>query len=85
MQFASSQIDGGKSVDEVARKLGLDGVTLRRWLRRERRAKAAFAPVRMEPVKREEPVGGVVVHGPGGLRIEGMGVEEVAELLRRLQ
>ncbi|MGC4114802.1 MAG: hypothetical protein QM765_49325 [Myxococcales bacterium] len=73
----------GESAQAAADRLGLGALTLGRWSRRER---ALLAPVVVE----DEPVAAVpvpsrlVVHGPRGLRIEGLDVAELAELLRRL-
>ena len=71
----------GAPVGLIARELGLGSGTLARWAaRRRRNASVGFVPVRVAAA----PVGGVVVHAPGGLRIEGLDVATLVDLVRRL-
>ncbi|RKG47903.1 hypothetical protein D7X30_41255 [Corallococcus sp. AB011P] len=88
------QAEGGTQ-EEAAREMGLSSWTLSRWgrqggpVRRGRPARvspetstAAFHAV---AVKREEEAEGVlVVHGPGGVRVEGLSVAQVVEVLKGL-
>ncbi len=62
---------------ELAAALGLPVLTLTRWASRERTA--LFRPVSVVDAR-----SAVVVHGPRGLRIEGLDAAGLAELLRRL-
>jgi len=56
-------------------------------LRQPTRAAPVFRSVQVErPVERGGSAGGgIVLHGPGELRIEGLAVAELVELLRALQ
>ena len=64
----------------VARELGLNVETLQRWLPLAT-APAAFVPVR---VASSSTGSFAVVHARTGLRVEGLGLADVVELLRRL-
>jgi transposase len=82
------QQEGGTQ-EEAARELGLSAWTMSRWSRQRRPARqseargADFHPV---GVKREEEssAGALVVHGPGGVRVEGLTLKQVGVLLRGL-
>ncbi len=73
----------GASVREVAGELGVSAISLERWSQRGRRREESFRAIELvgEPVRRASAV---VVHGPRGLRIEGLTVAEIAELVERL-
>lgn len=80
----------GATAEQVASELGLRHRLLERWAaearpRDMRPALAGFHAVQVvaEPAKALQR-GGLVVHGPGGLRVEGLSLEQVAELLRRV-
>jgi len=81
-EYLRARRGSGTPLGTVARELGVGGGTLLRWAAEARgRAGAAFIPVRVTA----PPVAtGMVVHGPGGLRIEGLDVATLVELLRRL-
>jgi len=72
----------GATLLTIGDELGVSWRTLGRWLSGRKQVRK-FQPVQLvapaEPVKRE-----VVVHGPCGVRIEGLDVEGVAQLVRRL-
>lgn len=72
----------GARYAKAARDLGIDVDTLRRWEKLANERPIAFRKVSVVA----EPAGSshVVVHAPGGVRIEGLGVADVAELLRKL-
>ena len=68
----------------VAAYLGMKAHTLARWLG-EKRPEASFERVEVVASAAPPPVARVlIVHGPHGLRIEGLDVAEVAELVRRV-
>jgi hypothetical protein len=74
----------GTSSREVATALGVKFHTLMSWRGQEqqRRSKStALVPVRVAaaPVAR-----GLIVHGPRGLRVEGLSLDELAALWSRL-
>lgn len=73
----------GASVRQVAEELGVSGASLVRWSRTEQEGSHGFRAIELvaEPVRRAS---GAVVHGPCGLRVEGLTVAEIAELLERL-
>lgn len=78
----------GAKLVEVAAELGLSDQTLSRWLG-EKRSSTKFVQVVAAPaasVAVSKPVtpSAIVVHAPRGLRIEGLDVEAVAELVRRV-
>ena len=78
--YLRARRQAGVPVGLIARELGLGGGTLARWARRRRSVSAAFVPVRVAAAA----VGGFIVHAPGGLRIEGLEVVALADLVRRL-
>ncbi len=68
----------------IARETGLDVRKLQRWNTRARRA--ALVPV-LRPVEvlpEPEPSVVLTLIAPSGVRIEGLGVQEAAQLLRLL-
>ena len=73
--------DEGENLTSLAEALGLSLITLQRWAKREN--VAIFRPVSVVE-GRIEGRGRVVVHGPRGVRIEGLDAAGLAELLRRL-
>lgn len=72
----------GGSLRQVALELGLSSVTLTRWSRRGAKSTAGFRAI--EIVGETVRVTKVVVHGPRGVRVEGLMVAEIAELFERL-
>ena len=79
--YVESRRAEGASMAMIGAELALCVSTLLRWKKIRPRA-ASFERVLV--VADKAPVSTVVVHGPCGLRIEGLGVAEVAELCRRL-
>jgi len=71
----------GATTSAAARELGLRRHTLESWMGS---ASLERPPLFLPVSVTEEPTWRVVVHGPAGLRIEGLDVAGVAELLRRL-
>jgi transposase len=79
----------GASIEEAARELGMSSWTLSRWGSAARRAqqepaRAALVPVEVKPARSAARGGALVVHGPGGVRVEGLSVEDAVALLRGL-
>ncbi len=71
----------GAPLSAVVRELGVRREMLVGWA----------APLEAEPAPRfvpvaviDAPAGRIVVHGPGGVRVEGLDVPALADLLRRL-
>jgi len=75
----------GAKLVEVAAELALSDQTLSRWLG-EKRASTKFVPVVASPTAPPASIAPskIVVHAPRGLRIEGLDVVAVAELVRRV-
>jgi transposase len=82
----------GGTLEEVGRELGLSAWTLSRWSRERGPKKqgaaasgesAVFQPVTVKPEKAVAE-GRHTVHGPGGVRVEGLTLQQVAALLREL-
>jgi len=76
-------------MEEAARELGMSSWTLSRWGSKERRARqeqgrATLIPVEVKPASPAAREGTLVVHGPGGIRVEGLSVEDAVRLLRGL-
>src|SRR3954469_7674559 len=69
----------GAQLLEVGEELGLSDKMLARWLSGRRKGQK-FG--RVEVVA--PPARAVIVHGPHGLRIEGLDIDGVAELVQRL-
>ena len=70
----------GASYAAIAEMLGVSEQTVVRW--RTSSTDTEFAPVRV--VDASAQTRKLVVHGPGGLRVEGLSLDEVAALLGRL-
>ena len=75
----------GATIVEVALEVGISFRTLGRWLG-ERKGAAGFERVKVVAAPRasSSSAAAIVVHGPRGLRIEGLDLGAVAELVRRV-
>ena len=73
----------GRGIATVSAEIGIPRKTLKLWAATPRTT-AAPAFVSMTVVERDDDRRAVVVHAPGGIRIEGLDVAAVADLLRRL-
>ena len=76
-------------MEEVARQLGMSSWTLSRWSSAARRAPqqpglAGLVPVEVKAERGAERTRALVVHGPGGVRVEGLSVEDAVRLMRGL-
>jgi AraC-like DNA-binding protein len=83
VRYAKSRMHDGSSLDSVARDLGLKPQTLSRWLE-EKGGKARLRPVEVAPPDSTSGRGPAVLITPGGLRVEGLDLESLAQLLQRL-
>jgi hypothetical protein len=90
MRYASMRGAEGARRGQVVRELGVSAVTLRSWQRQEHGSEAGLLrPVVLRRAAASH-TGAVpaccalVVHGPCGLRIEGLGVVQLAALCREL-
>jgi transposase len=93
LEYVGRRRAEGIAVTRIAVELGIPHQTLEYWLNGRKPkpvlVKGALLPVTLdgevvEPVERVSAPGAWVVHGPGGLRIEGLDVAALAELIRRL-
>ena len=85
VEYARHEVASGASVRAAARRLGVSNSTLTRWLE-EGRQPSTFRPVEVQIAEEpaQEPSGELVLVSPGGYRVEGLDVEQLAMLLSRL-
>jgi transposase-like protein len=88
--YVRARQEEGGTQEEAARELGLSAWTMSRWSRqRKPKQQSAASGGDFHPVavKREAQAseGALVVHGPGGMRVEGLTLKQVALLLRELE
>jgi hypothetical protein len=83
--YLQDRMDAGGSPYGVAPELGISLTTLVRW-RSQARRDAGLSHLRPVSVLPMPPTlgGAMSVHGPRGLRIEGLDFDGVVELFRRL-
>jgi hypothetical protein len=82
-EYLRARKTAGAPLSAIVRELGVRRETLAGWVapaKAEAETRPRFVPVSVL----EAPTGRIVVHGPGGVRIEGLDVAGVADLLRRL-
>jgi transposase-like protein len=84
VEHAAACHEVGISWAETARGVGIAAWTLIQWRKDfPKSQRAAFLPVAVvEPPR--QPHASLIVHGPAGLRIEGLALDGVVELIRRL-
>jgi len=73
----------GESFEALGKDLGVPWKTLARWCWVKKKRKSGFREVEVVDVPSATPVTPLVL-GPHGLRIEGLDVAGIAELVRRL-
>jgi hypothetical protein len=81
--YAQKRLRAGATTKEVSDELGLNGWTLQRWLQRERGARKANAGFTRVGVASATRVS-AVVRGPCGVWVEGLGIDDIAALMRSL-
>lgn len=87
--YVRARQEEGGTQEEAARELGLSAWTMSRWSRQRKPAQQrAASGAEFHPVAVKHEVqgsqGALVVHGPGGMRVEGLTLKQVALLLREL-
>lgn len=82
VSYAQRRLAAGVGLALIARELGVGAPTLKTWLGAEE-VPATFRTVQVENAPLTRPA--LVLHGPAGLRIEGLDIAALAELLRRLR
>lgn len=84
---AQTRISAGERVADIAESLEIKCDTLRYWLERlgtkRGRKTSPFRPVRVVDTE-PSAAASVTLFGPGGTRIEGLSLNQAAELLRRV-
>ncbi len=81
LSYAERRWAEGASTPVVAAETGVNRHTLAYW-RAHQRTRTKLRAVRV--VESENGPAGIIVHGPSGVRIEGLDLDGLAELLRRL-
>jgi transposase len=85
LKHIGRRLAAGERAGEIAQSLGLSDQTMSQWCAHLRRR--AEKP-RLRAVKVASEVAavgrGLTLQGPGGLRVEGLSVEELAALWRKL-
>lgn len=83
-EYLRERREAGTPLSAAARELGVKRHTLLAWAAEAERAAPApgFVPVRV--IAETAAPSAIVVHGPGGLRIEGLRFADVVALLRAL-
>jgi len=85
VDLAGDWARSGKPRVELGRRLGLRESTISWWLKRDsKRAKPAPKVVPVEIVEDASRGSALVVVLPGGARVEGLKVDDVVELVRKL-
>ena len=89
VEYATQRISLGATAEEVWLELGLKDWTLQRWLQQARKkpvenATKGFARLEVRAKATAAPRSSLVVLGPGGVRVEGLQLAQVAELFQRL-
>ncbi len=83
-RYAARRRAQESSWEAIGRETGLEARKLRAW---HRKARAVTPVPTLRPVAvvaDPEPATGLVVVAPSGLRVGGLGVQEAAQLVRRL-
>jgi hypothetical protein len=84
--FLRRRWQAGESLRELGRQLGLSHHTVQFWRSHWGECKQRGAQLRRVEVISETPLvsNTLTVHGPAGIRIEGLTADDVAELWRKL-
>jgi hypothetical protein len=78
LSYAEPRIEAGQKLKQVAEEIGIKWYTLGRW--RSEQRQRGFRRVQLDV----EPSRKVTVFGPCNVRVEGLDLAAVAELIRRL-
>ena len=81
-RYAARRRTQGSSWEAIGRETGLEARKLRSWCRKAREVTPVPALRPVAVVAESEPAKGLVVVAPSGLRVEGLGVQEAAQLVR---
>jgi hypothetical protein len=86
-RYAARRRSHGSSWEAIGRETGLEARKLRAWSRKSRKAREVTPVPALRPVAvaaEPEPAASLVVVAPSGLRVEGVSVQEAAQLVRLL-
>ena len=83
-RYAIRRRKAGAAWALIARETGLDVRKLQRWNTRARRAASVPVLRPVEVLPAPEPATALTVVAPNGVRVEGLALEQAAELLRLL-
>jgi hypothetical protein len=83
-RYAARRREQGAPWAVIARETGVDVRKLQRWQSRARRASAVPVLRPVEVLPAPEPVAVLTLVAPSGVRVEGLGLEQAAQLLRLL-
>ncbi len=89
-RYARRRLAGGATGAAIAAEVDISWTSIRRWLQTTEPEAAGAGSLQLEPVELVESKldgrepSAIVVRAPGALVIEGLGIAEVAELVRRL-
>ena len=83
-RYAARRRKHGAPWAVIARETGLDVRKLQRWQSRARRSASVPVLRPVEVLPAPEPVETLTVIAPSGVRVEGLGLEQAAQLLRLL-
>jgi hypothetical protein len=83
VDYAARKLKAGCTVESVARELGISAMSVARWTQRFEKAPEAGLMRRVEVLAETAvPSSGLVVHTPSGLRIEGLDLGRLVQLVR---
>jgi predicted transcriptional regulator len=84
VRYAQVQRTAGVPLEKIGEELGLPWRTIRRWLSIARSTDFRAVEIVERVAPAAQPRAEVVVLAPHGVRVEGLDIDGIAELLRRL-
>lgn len=87
LEYAKERQAAGATMRVITRELGLGADTLRKWMKGEHGQHSPAVrrvAITSRLARSAKATGKIVVHGPGGVRIEGLDVDDIAALLKGL-
>jgi len=85
LAYLAARHEAGRGLKTTSVELGIPERSIKLWSSAPRPSgRPAFVPMVVTPLAAERPVPPIVVHAPGGIRIEGLDVSALADLVRRL-
>lgn len=83
--YLAARREAGRGLKATSVELGIPERSIKLWSKAPRPSgRPAFVPMLVTPVAAEHPAPLIVVHAPGGIRIEGLDVPALADLVRRI-